>query len=66
MLARAGLMTPGDFLGSMSSAIAALQKSPGRLVQSLEQGWNLEARPRATAAQRKRLGALLSSSSRAR
>ena len=37
MLARAGLMTPEDFLGSMSSAIADLQKSPGRLVQSLEQ-----------------------------
>jgi len=37
MLARAGVMTREDFLGSMSSAIAELQKSPGRLVQSLEQ-----------------------------
>jgi predicted metalloprotease with PDZ domain len=37
MLARAGLMTAEEFLGSMSSAIAQLQKSPGRLVQSLEQ-----------------------------
>jgi predicted metalloprotease with PDZ domain len=30
-------MTPEDYLGSMSSAIGDLQKSPGRLVQSLEQ-----------------------------
>jgi predicted metalloprotease with PDZ domain len=30
-------MTPEEFLGSMSSAIADLQKSPGRLHQSLEQ-----------------------------
>ena len=37
MLVRAGLMTPEEFLGSMSSAIADLQKSPGRLNQSLEQ-----------------------------
>lgn len=37
MLARAGVMTPGQFLDSMSSAIAALQKSPGRLLQSLAQ-----------------------------
>jgi hypothetical protein len=34
---RAGLMTAEEFLGSMSSAIADLQKSPGRLNQSLEQ-----------------------------
>ena len=37
MLARAGLQTPEDFLASMSSAIASLQKAPGRLLQSLEQ-----------------------------
>jgi predicted metalloprotease with PDZ domain len=37
MLVRSGLTTPDDFLGSMSSAIAELQKSPGRLRQSLEQ-----------------------------
>jgi predicted metalloprotease with PDZ domain len=37
MLVRAGLTTEADFLDSMSSAIAALQKSPGRLAQSLEQ-----------------------------
>jgi predicted metalloprotease with PDZ domain len=37
MLARANLMTSEDFLRSMSSAIADLQTSPGRLVQSLEQ-----------------------------
>ena len=37
MLARAGIMTTEEFLGSMSSAIASLQKAPGRLNQSLEQ-----------------------------
>jgi predicted metalloprotease with PDZ domain len=37
MLARAGITTPAEFLGSMSSAIASLQKAPGRLTQSLEQ-----------------------------
>jgi predicted metalloprotease with PDZ domain len=37
VLSRAGLMTHEDYLGSMSSAISDLQKSPGRLVQSLEQ-----------------------------
>ena len=37
MLVRAGLMTPEEYLGSMSSAIGDLQKSPGRLNQSLEQ-----------------------------
>ena len=37
MLARAGIMSTDDFLGSMSSAIASLQKAPGRLLQSLEQ-----------------------------
>lgn len=37
MLARAGVLTPEDFLASMSSAIASLQKAPGRLLQSLEQ-----------------------------
>ena len=36
MLARAGLLAPEDFLASMSSAIASLQKAPGRLLQSLE------------------------------
>jgi predicted metalloprotease with PDZ domain len=37
MLARAGVLTPEDVLASMSSAIASLQKAPGRLLQSLEQ-----------------------------
>jgi len=37
ILARAGIMTIDEFLGSMSSAIASLQKAPGRLDQSLEQ-----------------------------
>jgi len=37
LLARAGLISTDEFLGSMSSAIASLQKSPGRLLQSLEQ-----------------------------
>ena len=37
LLARAGITTTEDFLGSMSSAIASLQKAPGRLSQSLEQ-----------------------------
>ena len=37
MLARAGLMTTEEFLDAMSSAIASLQKAPGRLLQSLEQ-----------------------------
>jgi predicted metalloprotease with PDZ domain len=37
MLVRSGLTTQEQFLGSMSSAIAQLQKSPGRLKQSLEQ-----------------------------
>jgi predicted metalloprotease with PDZ domain len=37
MLARAGIMTTDEFLGSMSSAIASLQKAPGRLNQSVEQ-----------------------------
>ncbi|HEY7501424.1 MAG TPA: hypothetical protein VH740_23080 [Vicinamibacterales bacterium] len=44
MLVRAGVITREDFLESMSSAIASLQKSPGRLLQSLEQSsaevWN--------------------------
>jgi len=44
MLVRSGVITRDDFLGSMSSAIASLQKSPGRLLQSLEQSsaevWN--------------------------
>ena len=37
MLARAGLMSTEEFLSSMSSSIASLQKSPGRLLQSLSQ-----------------------------
>jgi predicted metalloprotease with PDZ domain len=37
LLARAGVMTKEEFLNSMSSAIASLQKAPGRLLQSLEQ-----------------------------
>ena len=34
---RAGLTTPEAFVASMSAKIAQLQKSPGRLVQTLEQ-----------------------------
>ena len=37
MLVRARIVDTEGFLGSMSSAIASLQKSPGRLLQSLEQ-----------------------------
>ncbi len=37
MLVRAGLIDASAFLASMSSAIASLQKAPGRLQQSLEQ-----------------------------
>jgi predicted metalloprotease with PDZ domain len=37
MLVRSDVTTKEDFLASMSSAIASLQKSPGRLKQSLEQ-----------------------------
>jgi hypothetical protein len=44
MLVRSGVITRDDFLESMSSAIVSLQKSPGRLLQSLEQSsaevWN--------------------------
>ena len=44
MLVRSGVITRDEFLESMSSAIASLQKSPGRLLQSLEQSsaevWN--------------------------
>jgi predicted metalloprotease with PDZ domain len=36
-VARAGLMTPDDYLASLSSQIARLQNSPGRLVQTLEE-----------------------------
>jgi predicted metalloprotease with PDZ domain len=36
MLVRAGLIDADGFLASMSSAIASLQKAPGRLLQSLE------------------------------
>ncbi len=34
---RAGLMSPEEYLASLSSAIRRLQDSPGRLLQSLEQ-----------------------------
>jgi predicted metalloprotease with PDZ domain len=37
MLARSGITTTDEFLASMSSAIASLQKAPGRLNQSLAQ-----------------------------
>jgi predicted metalloprotease with PDZ domain len=37
MLVRSGLTTQEEFLGSISSAIADLQKAPGRLAQTLEQ-----------------------------
>lgn len=37
MLVRAGVITHDEFLASLSSAIASLQKAPGRLLQSLEQ-----------------------------
>ncbi len=36
-VARAGLMTPGEYLASLSGAIRSLQNAPGRLLQSLEQ-----------------------------
>ena len=36
-VARAGLMSMEEYLGSLSSAIRGLQNSPGRLLQSLEQ-----------------------------
>jgi len=37
---RAGLSTPAQFLASMSQKVDQLQKSPGRLVQTLEQSSN--------------------------
>jgi len=37
LTARAGLATPRDFLARLSGTIARLQKSPGRLEQTLEQ-----------------------------
>jgi predicted metalloprotease with PDZ domain len=37
IVARAGLGTPRDFLARLSSHIEAVQKSPGRLLQTLEQ-----------------------------
>lgn len=37
LLTRAGLATPQDFLARLSGTIARLQKSPGRLEQTLEQ-----------------------------
>jgi predicted metalloprotease with PDZ domain len=37
MVGRAALATPQDFLARLSSHIAQLQKTPGRLVQTLEQ-----------------------------
>jgi predicted metalloprotease with PDZ domain len=37
---RAGLSTPAQFLASLSQKIAQLQRSPGRLVQTLEQSSN--------------------------
>jgi len=44
MLARSGLSTPDQFLGAIGSWIDQLQKSPGRLAQTLEQSsagvWN--------------------------
>ena len=44
MLARGGLSTPDQFLGAIGSWIDQLQKSPGRLAQTLEQSsagvWN--------------------------
>jgi predicted metalloprotease with PDZ domain len=40
IVSRAGLGTPQDFLARLSSHIDQLQKSPGRLLQSLEQSSN--------------------------
>jgi predicted metalloprotease with PDZ domain len=37
IIVRAGLGTPADLLGSLSSSIGQLQSSPGRLAQTLEQ-----------------------------
>ena len=37
LMARSGLQTPDQYLASLSSLIGALQKSPGRLLQSVEQ-----------------------------
>jgi hypothetical protein len=37
MLARAGLMQPHEFLARLSAQVGQLQKTPGRLVQTLEQ-----------------------------
>ncbi len=37
MVARAGLETPPDWLGTMSGHIGTVQNSPGRLVQTLDQ-----------------------------
>jgi predicted metalloprotease with PDZ domain len=49
MLRRAGLLTDDEALGDLSSAIASLQRTPGRLVQPLEQAsfdaWIKEYRP---------------------
>jgi predicted metalloprotease with PDZ domain len=36
LMTRAGLQTVDEYLGSLSSAIGNLQKSPGRLLQSVE------------------------------
>jgi predicted metalloprotease with PDZ domain len=36
LMTRAGLQTPDEYLASLSSAIGNLQKSPGRLLQSVE------------------------------
>ena len=37
MLVRAGLTNPAEYVGALSSQIAALQTTPGRLVQSVEE-----------------------------
>jgi predicted metalloprotease with PDZ domain len=49
MLRRAGLVSEDEALGDLSNAIASLQRTPGRLVQSLElasfDAWIKEYRP---------------------
>jgi predicted metalloprotease with PDZ domain len=37
LVTRAGLSTPADFLASLSSHVRSVQRSPGRLLQTLEQ-----------------------------
>ncbi|PYR56345.1 MAG: hypothetical protein DMF85_16850 [Acidobacteria bacterium] len=49
ILARAGLITAGEYFGSLSSAVASLQATPGRLTQPVESAsfdaWIKQYRP---------------------